>query len=161
MGEKRKEVLRIPHASVGEVLGLVEFLTAYGGKMRISELMDELPMEIDDLGDVIDMAELLNLVEVDEGEIKVTLYGETISVGSIDDKKRVLHKKLEKVEPFKTALQLLKKKKVMSEQELMRILLKKFDIEMNGNFHELFTNWGSYAELFEYDADEHVFRLFH
>ncbi len=160
MGDAQK-VLHLPHATVEEVLGLVEFLTAYGGKMRIAELMNELPMEIDDLGDVIDMAEMLNLVKVDDGEIKVTLAGETASVGNIDDKKRVLHKALERIEPFKSILKLLKKRGSVKEEELRAYLAERFNIVHDEHFWELLTNWGGYAELFEYDAEEGEIRLFH
>ncbi len=156
-----KNIIRIPHASVGEVLGLVELLANYGGEMRIYELVDELQMDIDDLGDVIDMAELLNLVKVKDGKISLTLYGENVCYGTIDDKKRVLHRALKYVEPFKTAHEILKKRKVVSETTLMKNLEKKFHIDEKKHFHKLFTNWGSFAELFEYDADDHIFRVFH
>ena len=45
----KHKMLPFPDANVGEVLGLVEIIYAYGGKTKISFLAEELRMQLDDL----------------------------------------------------------------------------------------------------------------
>jgi len=156
----KHKIIPMPDATTGELLGLAETVYAYGGKVKISFLADELRMEMDDLGDVIDMCELLGVIKVKNGTLLLTLFGEALSLGNIDDKKRILRDKLKKVEPFKTAIVLIKKSKgKMDEKNLLDGLKEKFVIEDQKLFHKLMLGWGNYTELFEYDADDHIFRL--
>ena len=150
----------MPDATVGEVLGLVEIIYAYGGKTKISFLAEELRMQLDDLGDAIDMAELLHLVKVKEGMAQLTIFGEAVNLGTINDKKRVLQKQLVKVEPFKMILHILRKAGEMQEKELLNTLkTNKILVEDHARFHKLILAWGGYANIFEYDGDRQVFRI--
>lgn len=156
----KHKILPIPDATVGELLGLAETIYTYGEEVKISSLADELRMEMNDLGDVVDMGELLGVWKVKKGTISLTIFGEVLSLGNIDDKKRVLREKLRKVEPFKSVITALKKSgNKMDEANLISLLKEKFIIEDVKRFHRLLLGWGNYTELFEYDADEHLFRL--
>ncbi len=152
-------VMPFPNVNVGEVLGLVEMIYSYGLKVKISYLADELGIEIDRLGDVINMAELLNLVKVENGYLELTIYGEVVSVGNIDDKKRVIRRMLSKIEPFKSAINYLKNKGLVKAKELLAYLYKKFPISNRKRFEKLFINWANYAEFIEYDGEDNVFHL--
>lgn len=156
----RHKIMPIPDATVGELLGLAEIIYSYGGKVKISFLADELRMEMDDLGDVVDMGELLEAMKVEEGKVMLTLFGEGLTLGTIDNKKKILREKIKKVEPFKTVFSILKKAGgKMDEQELLDKLGKKFVVEDLANFRKLLIGWGNYTESFEYDGDENEFVL--
>jgi len=156
--KKRKKMFELPRAGVSEVLGLIEAISAYGGKMRTAELLDEFPMDIDEFGEAIDMAELLGLVKVNKGYLTLTKKGEIIGAGSVEDKKRIIGEQLKNVEPFKSALQLLNERGEVSMRELIRHL-KTIGYDLDEESYELFMNWGGYAELFEYDAEEGVIKV--
>ncbi len=148
----------MPHANVGEVLGLQEAIYSYGGRVKISFLVDEFRLSFDDLGDVIDMAELLELVKVHEGEIHLTLYGEAIVLGKIDDKKGLLRKRLMKLEVFKIIMNMIKKSTKITWDEIVKDLREKeYAIEDAAMFKKIVIGWGSYAELFEYYGDGQIF----
>jgi NitT/TauT family transport system ATP-binding protein len=156
----RHKIMPLPDATVGELLGLAEIIYSYGGKSKISFLSDELRMEMDDLGDVIDMGELLEVLKVDDGEVSLTLFGEGLTLGTIDNKKKILRDKIAEVEPFKTIISILEKEGGrMGEQDLLDALSKKFVIEDTGPFRKLLIGWGNYTESFEYDGDEQEFVL--
>jgi NitT/TauT family transport system ATP-binding protein len=152
------KLLPIPDASVGKVLGLVEVLYSYGGQAKVSFLSEELRMPIDELGAAIDMAELFELMKVKDGTATLTLYGEAVSLGTIDDKKRILRKKILALEPFKTALACVKKSGMAKEEALFRKISEKFVIQDRETFHKIFISWSTYAGLFEYDSQERIFR---
>ena len=155
----RHKLLPFPDANVGEVLGLVEIIYAYGGKSRISLLAEELRIPLDDLGDVIDMAELLQLVTVKNGLVQLTVFGEALNLGTIDDKKRVLRKQIVKIEPFKSVLMLIKKTGSATKKDILeKLRLKDMVIEDETRFHRLLLAWGGYTEIFEYDGVKQVFK---
>lgn len=154
------KILPIPDATVGELLGLVEIVYSYGGKLKISFIADELRMEMDDLGDVVDMGELLGVIKVKQGVITLTIFGEALSLGTIDNKKKIIRDQMKKVEPFKSIIAYMKKKKNnVSEKELLEGLGKKFVVEDQARFRKLLIGWGNYTETFEYDSDDGLFRL--
>ncbi len=155
----KHKILPMPDATVGKVLGLVEVIYSYGGKVKVSFLGEELRMPIDELGAVVSMAGMFNLLRVKEGIATLTLYGEAVNLGTIEDKKRILRKKISTVEPFRTAAALLKKSGSAKEDEMFRKIAEKYPIQDKERFHKLFINWGTYAGLFEYDSGTRTFRL--
>ena len=155
----KHDILPIPDAMVGEILGLAEIVYSYSGKIKISFLSDELQLEMDDLGDAIDMAELLGLAKVKRGTIYLTIFGEALAISQIDDKKNILRKKIIELEPFKTTIKILQKEKEIGEELLFEKLKKKFTIQNLDKFKRLFLSWGSYTEIFEYHGNKQLFTL--
>lgn len=153
----KHKILPIPDASVGRVLGLVEVLYSYGAQAKISFLSEELRMPIDELGAVIDMAELFGLLRVNRGIATLTIYGEALSLGTIDDKKRILKKKILTIELFKIAITILKKEQNISENALFKKINEKYPIQDKEKFYKLFIGWGTYTGLFEYNGQKHKF----
>ena len=104
------------------------------------------------------MSELLHLVKVKEGVVQLTLFGEAVNLGTIDDKKKVLRKQLIKLEPFKTILQLIKKEGQVYEKEIIAHLKSHgMVIEDTQRFHKLMLTWGGYTEIFEYDGSKQIY----
>jgi hypothetical protein len=156
----KHKILPIPHAEVGEVLGLADTLYGYRCKTKISFLADELQIDIDDLGDVVEMARLLGVVATRKGVINLTLFGEALSLGNIDNKKKILREKMLRVEPFRTIIKLLRKAGGrMDRDELIGAVSKKFLVEDRAMFLKLVIGWGNYTETFEFDSDEETFVL--
>ncbi len=156
----KHKIIPMPDATVGEVLGLVEITYSFGGMVKISFLADELRMEIDELGDVVDMCEMLEVVKVDEGTVVLTLYGEGLSLGTTDNKKKIIRERIKKVEPFKTVMTLIEKAGgEIAENDLFDELSSRFMIEDMERFRKLLIGWGNYTETFEFDGEEGVFRL--
>ncbi len=156
----KHKILPIPHAEVGEVLGLADTLYSYRCKAKISFLADELQIDIDDLVDVVDMAKLLGVVSSRKGVINLTLFGEAVSLGNIDNKKKILREKMLMVEPFKSIILLLRNAGGrMERDDLIDAVSKKFLVEDRAMFLKLIIGWGNYSETFEYDSDEETFVL--
>jgi len=149
------ELLPFPHATVSEVLGLLEIIHDYNGKIRVSELADEVGMEIDDLNDVVDFCELLKFVKVVKGEIKLTATGKKIISYDDEDKiKEELKKRLRLVEPFRTALKFLKSRKEATKEEFLEYMKKKFLVTDERTYARLLFDWLLFSESVDYDIDE-------
>lgn len=155
----KHDILPIPDAMVGEVLGLTEIIYSYRGKLKISFIADELQLEMDDLGDAIDMAELLGVAKVKRGCVYLTLFGEALAIGTIDNKKKILRKKIKSLEPFKTIIKIINKEKKVGESYLFKQLKKNFPIQNSKKFKKLLLSWGGYTEIFEYHGNKQLFTL--
>ena len=60
----------LPHARPGGIAGLLELLLDKGGRDDIYRLADDLAFEIDDLLPIVDAAQLLGFLKVEEGKIE-------------------------------------------------------------------------------------------
>jgi len=65
----------LPHARPGGVAGLLELLLDKGGRDDIYRLADDLAFEIDDLLPIVDAAQLLGFLKVEEGDASITPNG--------------------------------------------------------------------------------------
>lgn len=64
----------LPHASVDALSGLAEIMVPLG-PLSVAELADELYLEVDDLLPLIDALELLELAQVEAGQMELTGWG--------------------------------------------------------------------------------------
>lgn len=149
----------LPDTTVGRVIGLIEVIYSYGVKVKISFLSEELGMPMDELGPAIDMAEMCNLIKVKDGVATLTVYGEAVSLGTIENKKKIIRRKLLKLEVFKYIKSILKKIKTIKEDELFEKLKEKYAIQDKEKVIKLLINWGTYANILEYNSDERTFSL--
>ncbi|MDD5336868.1 MAG: AAA-associated domain-containing protein [Candidatus ainarchaeum sp.] len=155
----KHKIMPLPDASVGRVLGLVEVLYSYGGSAKVSFLSEELKMDMDELGSAIDMGELFGLMKVKDGMTMLTIYGEAVSLGTVDDKKRILRKRISEIEPFRTAVGMLKGTEYVREGEVITKISERYPIADREKFHKLFVGWGTYAGVFEYNSRESTFSV--
>ena len=65
----------LPHARPGGVAGLLELVIDKGGRDDIYRLADDLAFEIDDLLPIVDAAQLLGFLKVEEGDAAITESG--------------------------------------------------------------------------------------
>ena len=65
----------LPHARPGGMAGLLELLLDKGGRDDIYRLADDLAFEIDDLLPIVDAAQLLGFLKIEEGDAAITESG--------------------------------------------------------------------------------------
>ena len=150
----------LPHARPGGIAGLLELLIDHHGKDDIYRLADDLAFEIDDLLPIVDAAQLLGFLTVNEGDAEITPAGSEYANSEI----------LRQKELFRTA--------AVDNVLLLRQIVRAIEAKGDGSvpeefFHDMldeqFTeevtlrqletaiNWGRYAELFDFDASRRRF----
>jgi NitT/TauT family transport system ATP-binding protein len=65
----------LPHARPGGIAGLLELLIDHQGRADIYRLADDLAFEIDDLFPIVEAAQLLDFLHVEEGDAAITPSG--------------------------------------------------------------------------------------
>jgi len=134
--------------------GLVEILGDRGGSDDLFHLAEELVMELDDLLPIVEAATLLGLVEVTEGDARLTAAGRAFADGGIEQRKQIFREAaLERVPLLRHIQSALRSKAdhALPAEFFRDILDERFDAEEAERQFQTALDWGRYAEVFEFD----------
>ncbi|HVJ09082.1 MAG TPA: nitrate/sulfonate/bicarbonate ABC transporter ATP-binding protein [Acidisarcina sp.] len=152
----------LPHARPGGIAGLLELLIDHGGRDDIYRLADDLAFEIDDLLPIVDAAQLLGFLTVEEGDAVITAEGREYADSEILQQKTLFRKAaLEHVLLLRQISRALDTKSdhTIQEEFFLDMLDEQFSQEETQRQLETAINWGRYAELFDFDASRRRFIL--
>jgi NitT/TauT family transport system ATP-binding protein len=152
----------LPHARPGGMAGLLELLLDKGGRDDIYRLADDLSFEIDDLLPIVDAAQLLGFLTVEEGDAAITPSGTEFANSEILRQKElfrdaaVAHVLL--LRQIRRTLE-TRSDHTIPEDFFLDMLDEQFSEEECQRQMETAVTWGRYAELFDYDAAHRRFVL--
>lgn len=148
-----------PKASPTEVLGLLVLLNGHGGSQDIARLAEDLDLEIDEILPSVDFAEALRLLEVQDGRVTLTDLGRKFLASNIRARKAILREQLSQTTLYRALLKALEEapRRRLSEDELNQWL--EFTPAPSDDQLQNVINWGRYAELIRYDAEEREVRM--
>jgi NitT/TauT family transport system ATP-binding protein len=152
----------LPHARPGGIAGLLELLIDRGGKDDIYRLADELSFELDDLFPIVEAAQLLGYLKVEEGDASITETGRLFADSEILKQKELFREAaLEHVLLLRQITRALDTKSDHSVPEdfFLDMLDEQFSQEETLRQLETAISWGRYAELFDFDAGRRRFVL--
>jgi NitT/TauT family transport system ATP-binding protein len=152
----------LPHARPGGIAGLLELLLDKGGRDDMYRLADDLAFEIDDLLPIVDAAQLLGFLKVEEGDAVITPSGEEFANSEILRQKELFRSAaVDNVLLLRQIRRALDSKSdhTVPEDFFLDILDEQFSEEEGRRQVETAVTWGRYAELFDYDAARRRFVL--
>jgi len=143
-----------PKCSPTEMLGLLVLLQNHHDSEDVALLADDLDLEIDEILPSLEFAEILQLVKVSDGRATFTDLGKRLMAGTIRGRKSLLREGLRKTTLFKTLVRALESSPTheLSDHELAQIV--SLTTAPSEEVVQNIVNWGRYADLFRYDADE-------
>jgi NitT/TauT family transport system ATP-binding protein len=160
--DQRLHYQMLPHARPGGMAGLLELLLDKGGRDDIYRLADDLSFEIDDLLPIVDAAQLLGFLNVEEGDAAITASGTEFANSEILRQKElfrdaaVAHVLL--LRQIRRTLE-TRSDHTIPEDFFLDMLDEQFSEEESQRQMETAVTWGRYAELFDYDAGYRRFVL--
>ena len=134
----------------------------HGGRDDIYRLADDLTFEIDDLLPIVDAAQLLTFLTVEEGDAVITPAGREYAESEILRQKTLFRKAaVENVLLLRQISRALETKSnhTIPEEFFLDMLDEQFSDEEAQKQLETAINWGRYAELFDFDASRRRFIL--
>jgi NitT/TauT family transport system ATP-binding protein len=148
-----------PKCSPSELMGLLVLLNEHKGEEDLARLADDLDLEIDEILPSSDFAETLGLVDVTDGRARLTDSGRRMLSSSIRERKSVLREQMRRTALFRTLLRLLESapEHRVDEDQVLSVL--DLTPAPTDEVVQNIVNWGRYAELLRYDADNRVFSL--
>ena len=150
----------LPHARPGGVGGLLEMLEDHGGRYEIYRLADELSLEIDHLLPIVDAAQLLRFLTVEEGAAVITEQGSAYANAEGLRQREIFREAAtEHVLLIRQILRAVAAKKdhSVSEDFFHDMLDEQFSEDETIRQLETAVNWGRYAQLFDFDATRRRF----
>lgn len=147
----------LPHTRVGGVSGLLEIVHDRGGREDLPKLADSLRLEVDDLLPAVDAAALLGFAEVSEGDVAITPVGTEFATANVHRSHEIFKEQVLGNVPFmSTVVEALRQKRDgrIGKDFLLDILDEHFSESEAERQFQTVVDWGRYAQLFEYDADE-------
>ncbi|HEY0785236.1 MAG TPA: nitrate/sulfonate/bicarbonate ABC transporter ATP-binding protein [Acidobacteriaceae bacterium] len=155
----------LPHARPGGIAGLLELLidlSDHSGRADIYKLADELAFELDDLLPIVDAAQLLRFLKVEEGDATITGEGRAYAESDIQKQKELFRTAaLEHVLLLRQITRALSNKNdhTVPEEFFLDMLDEQFSEEETRRQLETAISWGRYAELFDFDGARRRFIL--
>jgi NitT/TauT family transport system ATP-binding protein len=150
----------LPHARPGGMAGLLELVLDKGGRDDIYRLADDLAFEIDDLLPIVDAAQLLGFLKIEEGDAVITASGAEFANSEILRQKELFRDaaigNILLLRQIRRALE-TKSDHTVPEDFFLDMLDEQFSAEESQRQMETAVAWGRYAELFDYDAGRRRF----
>jgi NitT/TauT family transport system ATP-binding protein len=152
----------LPHARPGGIAGLLELLLDKGGRDDIYRLADDLAFEIDDLFPIVEAAQLLAFLRIEEGDAAITPAGEEYANSEILRQKELFRDAaLEHVLLLRQIRRALEAKSdhTVPDEFFLDMLDEQFSEDECQRQMETAITWGRYAEIFDFDASRRRFVL--
>jgi NitT/TauT family transport system ATP-binding protein len=152
----------LPAVSVGGMAGLLEILLARGGEDGLAEIADDLNFEVDDLLPLVDGVTMLRLAKVKGPRIELTDAGREYVQADILTSKQIFARLAAKRAPLvRAVVQALRASADgdLREGFFLDLLRRGFSAEEARRQLDTAIDWGRYAELFDYDADDGMLLL--
>ena len=152
----------LPHVSIGDVTGLVELVHTRGGREDLYQLGRHLQLEVDDLLPLVEAADLLNMANIEEGDMVLTPEGNKFAEAGVLEEKNVFREQaLANISILRQIVQALETAPghTLPEEYFLHLLEQHFGAEEAREQLEIAIQWGRYAELFTFQDARGVFRL--
>jgi len=147
----------LPHARAGGISGLLEIVHNRGGREDLPKLADSLRLELDDLLPAVDASTLLGFARVEHGDVMMTPTGEDFATADVHRSHKIFKQQVLQSVPFmSTVVETIRQKKdgSIGKEFLLDILDEHFSESESEKQFQTLVDWGRYAQLFEYDADD-------
>ncbi len=156
--ENKSEMHLLETENIGDIVGLLEILEDLGTPVDIATLDDSLDEERTTLLNLLNDAEALGLVNVQDGDASLTPFGTSFLKAEITERKILLKDMLMKVEPFSSLIKKLmeSESQEIDREELDDFIAVNFPSEDQGATFRLILTWGRYSKLLDYDSDEEI-----
>ncbi len=146
---------RLPAANLNALAGLLEKISAEGGRADLYRLSGELNLELDDSLPIVEAGELLGFLTVREGDLLISSLGQAYADASILVRKAMIAGRVLRLPLIAFIYETL------GRDDNQRIAASFFIDSMQNTFGDLTEaqldtaiSWGRHAELFAYDDDK-------
>ena len=155
---------RLPEVDVSEVVGLIEEINSpdYGSTVELSELAEELHLDLGKLVAMSDAMALLKFCDISHGQLSLTDIGKSFAEASILDKKQIFADQLLQCIPLARYI-----RHCLDESDnhtakyttFLRLLSHELTEASARTVLDTAIEWGRYAEIYAYDAPHGILSL--
>ena len=145
----------IPHASASEVVGLLEYLDARGGKEDVFRIASDTDREFGRLIAVVNAAELLDLVDTPRRMVVLSPEGARLVKASPAGRKVLWRERVRRLHLFEHVADALARQErhAVDRDFVLDLIALHMPNEDYEKLFETFISWARFGGLFGYDED--------
>jgi NitT/TauT family transport system ATP-binding protein len=145
----------LPDVLPGEIVGILEYLDARGGKEDVFRIATETDKEFGDILKVVKAAELLDFVDTPKRMVVLTSDGQRFMKATSQERQNIWKEQLLKLRLFKQVNDMLAKhpRKKLDAELVQEIIVLNLPSENLEKTFATFIHWTHYGNLFAYDED--------
>jgi len=145
----------LPNVFPSEIVGILEYLDARGGKEDVFRIATETDKEFGDIIKVVKAAELLDFVDTPKRMVVLTEDGQRFVKATSQERQNIWKEQLLKLRLFKQVNDMLAKhpRKKLDAELVHEIIIFNLPHENLEKTFETFIHWTHFGNLFAYDED--------
>jgi NitT/TauT family transport system ATP-binding protein len=151
----------LPRASSNEVVGLLEYLDARGGREDVFRIASDTNREFGRVITVVKAAEILDFVDTPKRMAVLTPPGQRFVRASPQDRKAVWREQLLTLRLFREVRDILtgERRNSIHRDELIKLIQANLPQENYERLFDTFIRWARFGDLFAYDKDDQTVSL--
>jgi NitT/TauT family transport system ATP-binding protein len=145
----------LPECIPSEIVGILEYLDARGGKEDVFRIATETDKEFGDIIKVVKSAELLDFVDTPKRQVVLTADGQRFVKATSQQRQVIWREQLLKLRLFKQVYDMLLKhpRKKLDAEIVQEIIIFNLPSENYEKTFITFAQWAQYGNLFAYDEE--------
>jgi NitT/TauT family transport system ATP-binding protein len=151
----------IPPAGPGEILGLLEYLDARGGREDVFRIASDTDREFGKLIAVVNAAELLELVDTPRRMVVLSTEGAKLVKASPEDRTKLWRDHIRQLRLFRLVEDAVARQEdhLVDRDFVLELLALHLPNEDYEGMFETFVKWSRFANLFSYDEESETIAL--
>ncbi len=151
----------LPRASSNEVVGLLEYLDARGGKEDVFRIATDTNREFGRVIRVVKAAEMLDFVDTPKRIVALTSQGQRFVKAAPQERKTIWREQLLTLRLFREVRGILnsRSRNEIHRDELIELIQANMPQENYDRVLDTFIRWARFGDLFAYDENEQMISL--
>jgi len=151
----------LPDAQGSEIVGLLEYLDARGGKEELFQIGSDTQREFGRLINIAEAAEMLDLVDTPKRMVVLTDMGRQYLLGDAAKRQAIWRTQLLKLRMFREVHDILLRQPnhKLDESFLMETIILNMPEENYEKLFHTFVAWARFGDLLDYDEDSKTLSL--
>jgi NitT/TauT family transport system ATP-binding protein len=147
----------LPHVPVGRLFGLIEAMAETPGPDDLFRLAHRLRLPLDELHPLVQAARLLGWARVAHGDYDLTSEGRRVAAATVAERKTLFRERVRDLPLVASILRALAAGAPVSRETVLAGLRPQVAPPEAERQVDTAVDWGRWAELFDYDADDACF----
>jgi len=150
----------ISKVTLGQIVGLIEAVDEIGGTADAATVSQEVDMDVDRLGPILNAGEFLGLVTVEDGDVHITDVGRKLLHANVQERKRIIREIIDDVPLFRLVMDTARSAgRPLSRGEILDALSARVGSHQAQDLFKALVYWGRYVELLRYDSQSELLSL--
>jgi NitT/TauT family transport system ATP-binding protein len=151
----------LPDANYSEIIGLLEYLDARGGRGDLFQIANDTNREFGHLIQVVKAAEMFDLVDTPKRMVVLEPEGQRFVKASLEQRQSIWRDHLLKLRIFRDVHEVLQRqpKHEIDRDFVLETMVMNMPQENYEKMFETFVRWARWGNLFDYDEGKEILSL--